>query len=435
MLTMPKKFFVVFKRLTILVSNNIAFTLNLRLLFTPIYGDYTKAGRAIGFFFRIGEVLTGIILIILLTIITLISPIIWVLLPIIFLLGLGVWTLILFIISTFVVWLLAYRDIPVKKVNQIKDGESSLPSFRPTSLLFVSLILSNPAGLSKDPGIYYLLKKLDLLDTDILNKLSQNTSLSRGDITKSAFELAKSHNVRYVEKEHVLYAVFKIFPGCDSLLASFNLTLDNVEDTVKWVISEREANSKAHFWQEDYEMPSIGGIGKGMTGRATPHLNFVSQDFTQMANHGLLNQIVGRREEIKKIADILGGEKVNILIIGEPGSGKTSIVKGIAQKIVTGTEYKSLKFKRIVSLDPGALVAGTNNSGTLADKLKTVMEEVKASGDIVLFIDEIENLLISENSQNGDAPSTPFAVLEPYLATNKIQFIGATNIENYIKKI
>ena len=440
---MPKKIFIILKRLTILVNNEIAFTLNLRLLFTPVYGDYTKAGRAIGFFFRIGEVLTGLVLIIMLIVITLIFPVLWVLMPVIILLGINILALAIFIIVTFVMWFLAYRDIPMKRVNQIeaefatssKDGESSLTSFRPTSLLFVSLVLSNPACMSKDFGIYYLLKKLELLDTNILSKLSQTASLFKDDILKNAFELAKSHNVRYVEKEHILYALLKSIPDCDVLLSAYNLVLDNVEDAVKWIVNEREENSRVHFWQEDYETPSIGGIGKGMTGRATPQLNSVSQDFTQMAKHGLLNKIVGRREEIKKIADILGGEKVNILIIGEPGSGKTSIVKGIAQKIVTGTEYKSLKFKRIVSLDPGALVAGTNNSGTLADKLKTVMEEVKASGDIVLFIDEIENLLISENSQNGDAPSTPFAVLEPYLATNKIQFIGATNIENYRKYI
>ncbi len=431
----PKKIFVILKRLTILVNNEIAFTLNLRLLFTPIYGDYTKAGRAIGFFFRIGEVLIGTILVLSLVIITLLSPVLWLSLPIVILLTLGMWETVTFVIATFVAWLFIHRDIPKKKVNRIVDGEDSLISFRPTSLLFAALILNNPIGIPKDPRIYYLLKKLELLGTDILNKLSQTTSLYKDDILKNAFEITKSHNVRYVEKEHILYALLKSIPNYDVLLSSYNLILDNVEDTVKWIVNEREDNSRAHFWQEDYEMPSIGGIGKGMTGRATPHLNSVSQDFTQMAKHGLLNQIVGRREEIKDIADILSGEKVNILIIGEPGSGKTSIVKGIAQKIFKGTEYKSLKFKRIVSLDPGALVAGTSNSGTLADKLKIVMEEIKASGDIILFIDEIQNLLISENAQNGDAPSTPFAVLEPYLATNRIQFIGATNVANYRKYI
>lgn len=445
MFYLPKRLFVTLKRLVYIVNNEIAFTLNLRLLFTPIYGDYTKVGRIIGFFFRIGEILVGIVLIIVLGFLAVLTPLLWMLSPFIILFWQGIWNLVVFVAFTFGFWLLTQNNTSEKRTYQVKapsalapftskDTDSFLKSFRPKTLHFVEVILSNLSGVSKDPQIFYLLKKLELLETDLLTGLSL-VKLFKNQVLETAFETAKNLNTRYVEKEHVFLAVIKNIPDTDKFLSLYNTNMDFIEDTVKWVVNERETLSKAHFWQEDYEMPVMGGIGKSMTGRVTPNLNTISQDFTQMAKHGYLNRIVGRHQEIKEIADILGGEKVNILIIGEPGSGKTSIVKGIAQKIVTGTEYKALKFKRIVSLDPGALVAGANSSGALADRLKVVMEEVVSSGDIVLFIDEIQNLLVSENNRNGDVLSTPFAVLEPYLSSNKIQFIGATNIENYRKYI
>ena len=416
----PKHLFKLSQVILILLNNEFSFTLNLRLMFTPLFGDYTFMGRFIGFIFRFIEIIFGSLILLILWILSFFIPVVWWLLPILILIKIKLLLLPITLV-VFLVWLVAQKNTPEKRVQEVSQNKLA-SCFRPKALTYTN----QPEKLYQDPTILLILKKAELLTDTLITELA-HAAIQKAEVIKKAYDYAVSHKTRYVEPEHVFLAVLATHHNIDNVLSTYGGALETLEQTIKWVVAKREDLAKVYFWQKDYEKPIMGGIGKGMTGRVTPALNSVSEDFTRKVKKGLIKKIIGREQEIKEIADILSGSKVNVLIIGEPGSGKTSIVKGIAYKIVRGTEYKSLKFKRIVSLDIGAMLAGTKSPGDVAAKLNKIIEEIDASNDIILFIDEIHNLVSEE--------ANIFSILEPHLASDKIQFIGATSIENYRKHI
>jgi ATP-dependent Clp protease ATP-binding subunit ClpC len=171
-----------------------------------------------------------------------------------------------------------------------------------------------------------------------------------------------------------------------------------------------------------------------MLGRVTPTLDRNSLDITREVGIGRVEKIVGREEEIKRISEILDGDKNDILIVGESGVGKTSIIRGVAYQIMMGTKYKTLKNKRVVSLDIGTLVSHEAEVASVADKITTILKEVESSGDIILFIDEIQNL-ITGMGEKGGYDSTLLSLMENYISKQKIRIIGAVSLSNYRKYI
>jgi len=155
----------------------------------------------------------------------------------------------------------------------------------------------------------------------------------------------------------------------------------------------------------------------------------MSEDFTKQAKKGGYERFTVRENSIKKIGEMLSGSNENILVIGDPGSGKTSLVKGIAYKIIEGTEYKSLKNKRIVSIELSGMIGGTASSGQLAQKINDAIKEAQSSRDIILFVDEIHTLV------SGGEGSLIYSILEPILSSGTIQFLAATTKQNYRKYI
>src|SRR3989344_690800 len=433
----PKRIFVTCQRTVALVNNELSFTLNIRLLFTPLFGDYTIPGRLIGFSFRIWEIIIGSAVLVFLWTISIFSPLFWWTLPLYIAFHLK-WTVLPIIILIYILRTYWVANIPKKKVSQVQDHDIK-QSFRPNTIGHLNRLGSKNTDYINHflhlPDIQFLLKKAELLNEKFINELSQKfENIDITGIKNSAFEYARNQNTRYVENEHLFTAILSAIPNNDNLLATYSSDLTTAEDTARWIVYEREELSRIFFWQEDYALPVMGGIGKGMTGRVTPLLDSVSEDFTRKAQKGWIRKIIGREKEIKEIAQILSGSKVNVLIIGEPGSGKTSIVKGIAFKIVRGFDYQALKFKRIVNLETGSLIAGTKSAGELTEKLNRIMDEIEKSGDIILFIDEIHTLISAVQGEGADV-SNVFSILEPHLAGDKIQFIGATTIENYRKYI
>ncbi|HSX39698.1 MAG TPA: ATP-dependent Clp protease ATP-binding subunit [Candidatus Saccharimonadales bacterium] len=424
----PKRLFRIAQTVIALVNNEFSFTLNLKLMFTPLFGDYSFIGRSIGFLFRIIQVVVGLAALTVFTVISFLIPVAWWVLPIVLILYLKIYTLIVLIVVA-AGWFYTQRNTPHKRVTAIKDN-NYIDTLTPEA----KKLLNNPKSFLQFQHVLFVLKKAELLDKAFMEELQTANVAPTPLILKTAYDYAISQQTRYIEVEQIFLAMVRNFSGSESLLAKYGSSAKLLEQSVKWIVEKREELAKVYFWQEDYPKPIMGGIGRGMTGRITPALNAVSEDFTKEVRKGIINKIIGRKEEIKKIAEILSGSKVNVLIIGEPGSGKTSIVKGIAYDIMQGTEFKSLQFKRIVSLRVGDLLAGTKTSGDIAEKLSRVMNEVETSGDIILFIDEIHNLVAGEEDKNVDV-SNIFSVLEPHLSSGRVQFLGATNIQNYRKYI
>jgi ATP-dependent Clp protease ATP-binding subunit ClpC len=163
----------------------------------------------------------------------------------------------------------------------------------------------------------------------------------------------------------------------------------------------------------------------------TPVLDNFSRDLNKLASEGKLDPVIGREREILRIAQILSRRKKNNpIILGEPGSGKTAIVEGLAMKIVQGECPKNLLDKRIVTLDLTAVVAGTKYRGQFEERLKVILEELQNNPNIIIFIDEIHTLIGSGNSSGSLDGSNIF---KPALARGELQCVGATTLDEYRK--
>ncbi len=173
------------------------------------------------------------------------------------------------------------------------------------------------------------------------------------------------------------------------------------------------------------------GRKKPSSDSRTPVLDNFSRDLNKLAEQGKLDPVIGREKEIVRIAQILSRRKKNNpIILGEPGSGKTAIVEGLAMLIVTGNCPKNLLDKRIVNLDLTAVVAGTKYRGQFEERLKVILEELSQNPNIIIFIDEIHTLIGSGNSSGSLDGSNIF---KPALARGEIQCIGATTLDEYRK--
>jgi len=180
----------------------------------------------------------------------------------------------------------------------------------------------------------------------------------------------------------------------------------------------------------------IGVIYKNLSfGRffsGTSILEGFSRDITREIREGKSDLIIGRESEINQLAVILGRRtKNNAILVGEAGVGKTAIVEGLAQKIVDGTIPKDLKNKRILALDLNALMAGTKYRGDFESRIKRLVDEISSSGrNIILFIDEIHNLMVMENSSENLSVGD---ILKPAMARGELQVIGASTPMEYKK--
>jgi ATP-dependent Clp protease ATP-binding subunit ClpC len=176
-----------------------------------------------------------------------------------------------------------------------------------------------------------------------------------------------------------------------------------------------------------------GGNKKNTSDGGTPVLDNFSKDLNKLAQQGKLDPVVGRKNEILRIAQILSRRKKNNpIIIGEPGCGKTAIVEGLAMLIYSGEGPKNLLDKRIVSLDINSIVAGTKYRGQFEERMKVIIEELNSSPDIILFIDEIHTMVGAGNTSGSLDASNIF---KPALSRGEIQCIGATTLDEYRKNI
>ena len=166
---------------------------------------------------------------------------------------------------------------------------------------------------------------------------------------------------------------------------------------------------------------------------STPTLNQYGTDLTKQAKEGKLDPVIGRKEEIQRVIQILSRRtKNNPCLIGEPGVGKTAVAEGLAEKIVAGDVPEILKNKRVVSLDMASMIAGAKYRGDFEERIKKALKEVKKAGDVIIFIDEIHTIVGAGSAEGAvDAAN----ILKPLLARGEIQLIGATTLKEYRKYI
>jgi len=236
-------------------------------------------------------------------------------------------------------------------------------------------------------------------------------------VIELAIDEARQLGHAYIGTEHLLLGLLREGEGVAAgVLDSFSITLERARTEVTRFISQSATKSK------------LGRI----TGR-TPTLDQVAIDLTAAAKAGRLDPVIGRFSEIERVIQILSRRtKNNPALIGEPGVGKTAIVEGLAHRIIEGDVPETLEGKRVVALDIAAVVAGTKYRGEFEERLKKVIEEIKTSGNCVLFIDEFHTMVGAGAAEGAvDAAN----ILKPSLARGELQCIGATTLDDFRKYI
>ena len=228
-----------------------------------------------------------------------------------------------------------------------------------------------------------------------------------------AQELARKEGDTYVGLEPLLLALFQVKSLAAQILKDAGVTADGLKRAIAELRGGRKADSPSS--EETYQA-----------------LQKYARNLVEEAREGKLDPVIGRDEEIRRVLQILSRRtKNNPILIGEPGTGKTAIVEGLAGRIVRGDVPENLKNKKLFSLDMGALVAGAKYKGEFEERLKSVINEVtQAQGEIILFIDEIHTLVGAGKSEGAmDAAN----ILKPALARGELRSIGATTLEEYQK--
>ena len=243
-------------------------------------------------------------------------------------------------------------------------------------------------------------------------------------VLENAFLEAKRIGYNYIGTEHLLLAILKE-EDCVAVrvIVELNVEVPKIYSEIAKVINEEESDQEIKK-----DITRVRGSYS-----STTVLNQFGEDITVQAEDGKFDNIIGREAEIERIIQILSRRtKNNPCLIGEPGVGKTAIVEGLAERIVSGEVPENLKDKRIVSIDISGMVAGAKYRGDFEERIKKVLNEVKKVGDVILFIDEIHTIVGAGAAEGAiDAAN----ILKPLLARGEIQLIGATTIEEYRKYI
>ena len=244
-------------------------------------------------------------------------------------------------------------------------------------------------------------------------------------IIENAFLEARKLGSEFIGTEHLLIGIMREGDSVAvRIMMDLNVNPQKLYNEIVKVINEDE-NAGAGEKQSK-------GKNRGSYNQ-TPTLNQYGTDLTQKAEEGKLDPVIGRKNEIQRVIQILSRRtKNNPCLIGEPGVGKTAVAEELAEKIVAEDVPEMLKNKRVVSLDIASMVAGAKYRGDFEERIKKCLEEVKKAGDVILFIDEVHTIVGAGSAEGAvDAAN----ILKPLLARGEVQVIGATTLNEYRKYI
>ena len=286
-----------------------------------------------------------------------------------------------------------------------------------------------------------VLENQNVTADDILNKIEQligsdepienivDFTPRTKRVVESAFIEARKLGYNFIGTEHLLIGILRE-GDCvaTKILLDLNVNIPKLYNEIVKVINEGEDYNSS----DNSSNNSNGGKRRGSYNQ-TPTLNQFGQDLTKKAEEGKLDPVIGRKQEIERVIEILSRRtKNNPCLIGEPGVGKTAAVEGLAQKIASGDVPEILKDKRVVTLDISGMVAGAKYRGDFEERIKKALNEVKKAGDVILFIDEIHTIVGAGAAEGAiDAAN----ILKPLLARGEIQLVGATTLNEYRKFI
>ena len=276
---------------------------------------------------------------------------------------------------------------------------------------------------------------------NIDNKKSLHLTKQAEKALKSTFLEAKLFKSDSISTAHLLLCILRNENDpTTKILNNFDIFYDDVKEVFQemYIDSEKSETPRTEIPQEDFNDPKknpFEGSAKGKVDKKTktPVLDNFGRDLTYLAEIGKLDPVVGRKNEIERISQILSRRKKNNpILIGEPGVGKSAIAEGLALRIIQRRVSRILFNKRIVQLDLASLVAGTKYRGQFEERMKALMNELEKNDDIILFIDEIHTIVGAGGATGSLDASNMF---KPALARGEIQCIGATTLDEYRQHI
>lgn len=418
-----KTFLRVWHNLILLIEEDLAVSLMWRLIFAPLFHDSSIVGRVLSFIFRLVRVLIGLGGYFIATFFIFLIALFWFALPILFSTPLfNDLFLVVRIIFIFGVILFFYERSKPKRPPHISSIEKiwETTHLKPAQITIPNLLSMNEV-------------KDYLFSLELSPDFFKNEQISLNDeVLWSALDLGKKYHALEFSPAYFFVSLVLHIPLIETKLLKVNLTPKDLEQALGFLQYQKNKKRVIFIWDEDFAITHLKGVNRGWLGAPTPALDLVSEDLTRLAAREKGPDFIGREKVISEIVNILSQEtNQNVIIVGPAGAGKTSLVKFLAKKIMKGDAPASLATKRLVSLDISKLLSGVKTEGELAEKIKNVFEEVKFLGNIIIFVDEIQNLSLGDAGEELNLN----ALMLPHLESSEFQFIATTEAENYAKII
>ncbi|MDD5147479.1 MAG: ATP-dependent Clp protease ATP-binding subunit [Candidatus Daviesbacteria bacterium] len=405
------------KNLILFLEEDLAVGLMWRLLFAPLFHDTSVVGRILSFIFRVGRILIGLFAFLIATISLLAVGGYWLILPVLavfdtpqilsrclFLSGLGL----------FAINIVSH---PHKKIWQVQEKDLWQASrIKKKDLNFKKLLT--------DREVIDLLSNLEIQ----FNSLPSFEITDINTVVKKAYELGRESESLYLGPRHFFVATLGEIPNIDASLARLELTIDDFKQALIYLEKKKNIWRRVYIWDEDFTVHHLKGINRGWLGAPTPNLDLVGEDLTKQAASKFFPDLIRENGALNDIVNILSQQTgMNVILVGAPGSGKTTTLRHLAKQIATGDAPSALATKRIVLLDLPKLLSGIKSQGDLADRVKVIFEEVGFAQNVIIAIEEIHELGMGEAGGSLNL----YSLMQPYLESDTFQFIGTTEAGNY----
>ncbi len=401
------------------VEDVIGIKTNARFLFTPIYGDKTLVGRGLSLFTRITVILVGVFLFCLSSVILLAIPLFWIL-SLVLALKYPLFLLIPLFGGTYY-FLEAYKK--PQKIHPISatnyditpycDSQTAVILQRTSIQEFYTLLLT-------ESDVKHFIQR-SLLPAEEIIKIMETLPLNIPNIKTELYQVAKEHHVRYFRPVHVFVALLRIYSKeLETLLKRNNFDVNSIHTFTAWEEYEFSLFNTPRLWDSDYQLLVGGGSNRTWQGTVTPILNQYGSDLNTTVLHE--PNKVTRSELIKEIEKTLQkAENSNILLEGEIGVGKDTLVREIAQWINSGATHGPLWSKRIIDLDISRLFAGTGEKGEFENRVESVIDEVERSTNIILYLNDFSAAIETKNKDGINL----FTLLQKPISSGKVKIIGS----------